>query len=400
MTNQRSRHRRPRASRSAFTLVEIMIALTVGGIALSSIYAVGAASTRHFREQQRISAAQTSLRSAMDRLKRDFQRAGFLSTPNVQAGGEGCSLPGPVLDNTTASAGTGRLAAISMYTDNQSPRPPSLDPDDLNKWATVDQVLLIGNYTTAGEYPGVSVNAGGTTITFPATTQSFQRDFADWSGPNAGQCNQTVFANAFAVGRMVRIHTQIDRVFFSTIQQATCAGTQATVVINDPVPPQCNPNLGWIAPVNVINVAAADAAGDQTSRTDTVNRVTILRRTEMSPIRKDTALTPPASPLAIDDRSILDYLVSFNVQFMITNPAVPSTINWAPATEAAVRQNPERIRGVIIDLVARTAEHEPEFDASRFQQGLAFKVLPTVGGARVRSLHAEILLTNIAYKGY
>ena len=170
-------------------------------------------------------------------------------------------------------------------------------------------------------------------------------------------------------------------------------------MLNDSVPPQCNPTLGWIAPVNAISIGASDAEGDETSRTDAVNRVTILRRTEVSPTNKAAPLAQPNSNLPLDDRSILDYLVNFNLRFMMTN-GTPFSINWAAVTQASVRLTPERIRGVIIDVSTRTAEHEQEFDALQYQQGLAFRVLPTVGGARVRSLHAELLLTNIAYKGY
>src|SRR5690348_14032512 len=85
-----------RTSRRGFTLLEVMVALAVGGIALGSLYAVGSASQRHFRQQQRISATQTSLRAAMDELKHDFQRAGYLGTPNSQMAGEICSDAGGV----------------------------------------------------------------------------------------------------------------------------------------------------------------------------------------------------------------------------------------------------------------------------------------------------------------
>jgi hypothetical protein len=55
------------------------------------------------------------------------------------------------------------------------------------------------------------------------------------------------------------------------------------------------------------------------------------------------------------------------------------------------------VRGVIIDLAARTTEHEPEFTTNI--RLLSFQVLSTPGGARVRQLHAELLLPNIAYRG-
>ncbi|HET6339704.1 MAG TPA: prepilin-type N-terminal cleavage/methylation domain-containing protein, partial [Polyangiales bacterium] len=104
------RTRKPR-SQFGFTVVELMVSLCVGGIAISSLYAVGAASTRHFREQQRISTTQSSLRSAMNQIKRDFARAGYLATPNVAANGESCGVAptAPVNDSSNA-LGRGKLA--------------------------------------------------------------------------------------------------------------------------------------------------------------------------------------------------------------------------------------------------------------------------------------------------
>jgi prepilin-type N-terminal cleavage/methylation domain-containing protein len=396
-------HRRAVAARQArssagFTLLEIMVALAVGGVALSSIYAVGAASTRHFREQGRISGAQTSLRSAMDQLKRDFQRAGFLATPNVRAPNEACGLPGAPLDDTTGGANTGRLAAISSFTNNIA-RPTALDPDNYNTWATVDEVTLMGNYATSGEYMGITVSADGLTVQIPTQWQSFQRDFTEWSGASAGQCNTTAFTAAFAVGRLVRIHTLTERNFFSTVASAQCPNAgPAIVVLTTAIPAQCNANLGWIAPVNTIGYRVVNAADTEVSRS-TVNRVALLRRTELLPTNKAQPLTLPGNGPRVDDRAILDYVVSFDVQFLLRGGA-PSSVNFLPTTEANVDAFPERLRGVIIDLASRTTEQELEFDSQSLPPGLAFRVLNTRGGARVRRLHAELLLPNVAYRNY
>jgi prepilin-type N-terminal cleavage/methylation domain-containing protein len=386
-----------RTARAGFTLLEVMIALAVGGIALSSIYAVGAASTRHFRQQQRISAVQTSLRSAMDQLKRDFQRAGFLATPNVQANAEACALPGPPLDDTTNTVGTGKLAAISAFAKALNPRPTELDPGNLNTWATLDSVTLIGNYATSGEYSGISVAPGGLVVTVPMNWQSFQRDFTVWTGLNAGQCNTPAFAAAFAVGRMVRIHTLTERNFYSTVAGVTCTGaTAATITLNTAIPPQCNANAGWIAPVNTLRFQAFNATGDDVNRVGG-NRNVVLRRTEVMPDNKANPLLQPGGNLPVDDRNILDYVVRFNVDFMMSD-GTPRSVNFMPATVANVLATPERVRGVIIDLAARSAEHEPEF--SNMIPTLAFRVLATPGAARVRQLHAEVLIPNVAYRGF
>ena len=373
-----------------------MIALTVGGIALSSIYAVGSASTRHFRQQQRISATQTSLRVAMDQLKRDFQRAGFLATPNVQSGAEACGLPGLPIDDASGSVNTGRLAAISAFTKNVT-RPGALDPANLNSWATVDTVTLMGNYATSGEYSGISLSTDGLTVTIPMGWQSFQRDFTVWSGANAGQCNSEAFNAAFPVGRLVRIHTLTDRSFFAQIAAASCVGTgPVTVTLATRVPAQCNANGGWIAPVSTVRYAVQDATADEVSRIGTTNQVAVLRRGEVAPDNKGVLLTVQGTTVPLDDRTVLDYVVRFNIDFMLASGGA-NRVNFMPVTDATVRLAPQQVRGVIIDLAARTAEHEPEF--FNVVGGLAFRLRTSAGAARVRALHAELLLPNIAARG-
>jgi prepilin-type N-terminal cleavage/methylation domain-containing protein len=383
---------------AGFTLLEIMVSLAIGGIAISSMYAIGASTTRHFREQQRVSSTQTSVRSAMDQLKRDFQRAGFLATPNASLGGEACATPPSNIDDT-ASNPSRRLAAVSSYVKNAT-EPTSLDPDSLNSWDSVDRAWLMGNYSTSGEYGGITVAADGLTITIPMTSQSFRRDFTEWTGATAGQCNTDAFASAFPVGRLVRVHSLSERNFFSKISASSCVGGgPVTVTLTNVIPTSCNVNAGWIAPINTMyyHVENAPANSSQLSRGAT-NRVSVLRRTEVKPDDKDNPLTPGGTSVPLEDRSLLDFVVLFTVDFMMSQ-ATPMRVNFAPGLDTLVRSNPEQIRGVIIEIAARTAEHEPEFFNAA--NGLSFRVLalPTRGAARVRRLRAELLMPNIAYRG-
>jgi hypothetical protein len=77
-------------------------------------------------------------------------------------------------------------------------------------------------------------------------------------------------------------------------------------------------------------------------------------------------------------------------------------VTLTAAPEADVQRNPEWIRGAIVELAARTAEHEPDMDVSLNTARLPpFRVLKNVqGAARTRALRAEMFLPNIAYEGY
>lgn len=393
---------------AGFTVVELMISLTVGGIAISSLYAVGAASTRHFREQQRISTTQSSLRSAMNQIKRDFQRAGYLGTPNGGLATESCMhRVGSPLDDSSADLDKGRLAAISAYHATVNP-PASLDPDKLNvTWATVSEVILSGNYTTSGEYMSVQLDANRRGVTLPTTTQSFRRDFSNWydtAAGKAGTCDLAALRNAFPKNRLVRLHAPNELHAFATVNEVRCDDTisQATILFQGDVPNECSLNGGWVSPLNFIRYRVENARDGEASRDKDVNRVSVLRRTEVLPNNKRDVLeiTDGAEKYAADDRAVLDYVVRFNVEFLRRAGAV-ATVDFVPAAEADIKAKPEFIRGAIIELAARTAEHEPDIDAERFASRVRpFRVFNTQGAARTRWLRAELFMPNITYEGY
>jgi len=394
-----------------FTMVELMVALTVGGIAISSIYAIGAASTQNFRQQQRVSATQSSLRAAMNQIKRDFARAGYLGTPRVEQIGERCGVTGPIgapLDDASRAAETGRLAAISAYTEIAE-KPDALDPDDLNPWATVSDVTLMGNFATSGEYGGIALSVDGKTVNVPSTSQSFRRDFSSWYTAGvrtAGVCNESALLAAFTPGRIVRVRALNDLSHFTTITDASCpnvADVPAVITLDTPVPSTCVADTGWISPINTIRYHAVDATDDETSRIG-ANLVAVLRRTEVDPEKKGDPLEVPegGSSRVVDDRAILDLVTRFNVRFLMrrTTGTSPTAVDFAPAEELAVNTNPERIRGVIIELAARTAEYEADLPAVFGPRRRPFRMSTTNAGARTRMLRAELLLPNIAMKRY
>ena len=391
---------------TGFTIVELMVALTVGAIALSSLYAVGSASTRHFREQQRISNTQSSLRAAMNQVKHDFARAGYLATPSINVPAERCAQIGPPINSTANVLGNGQLAAVSALFKDVT-RPAELDPANLNAWARVDDVILMGNYATSGEYSGVVIDGTRFVVTIPTTTQSFTRDFTHWFAENGrpvGACSPTALAAAFPPNRLVRLHTQAETHLFAQVVGTTCndPAPTASITLATSVPVSCNVTAGWISPVNTIRYRVVAATGTEASRVGP-NDVAVLRRTEVNPANRAAALTVNAAGNVVnaDDRVVLDYVVRFDVNFLLRNTATTNQAQLVPATQAEIAANPERIRTAIIELAARTPVHEPLMDVRLGTMRLPpFRVTNTVGSARTRALRAELFLPNIAYKGY
>ena len=71
--------RRLHRDRSGFTLVELLIALAVAGVIGTSIYFVYRGQTRVFFIQETVAQTQSELRFAMETIKSDVKRAGYLA---------------------------------------------------------------------------------------------------------------------------------------------------------------------------------------------------------------------------------------------------------------------------------------------------------------------------------
>jgi hypothetical protein len=200
------------------------------------------------------------------------------------------------------------------------------------------------------------------------------------------------------------LETYFDTSTYAIINTAQCnnATNTADIALTSAVPTQCNATGGWISPLNVIRYRAVNAAGTEISRIGD-NRIAVLRRTEVDPQAKANPLRVVVSGASqdVDNRSVLDYLVRFRVDFLLHDGIGPTNYSLVPSPPAAVLNNPEWVRSAIVEIAARTSEHEPDMDVSgNTMVWPPFRVLRTQGAARTRALRAEIFLPNIAYEGY
>lgn len=393
-------HRSARA-RSAFTLLELMVSLTVGGIAITSIYAVGAASARTFHQQLQIANTQGALRLAMNQLKRDIARAGYLATPWAGATGQGCGTPDGAFENAS-----GKLAAFSRFTNNVARTAginDAVDPTQRNaaNGFTVDDLVMFGNYETGAEYPGV-MHATSTQITVSQRWQSFQHDFTNWYSSTPTGFDAAAFNDAFTVNRLIRIQTAKGLRHFARVTQViapTVSDPNAAVgiVFTPAIPDACLNDVdnGWVAPVSTLRYSVRNAVGS----TD----VAQLLRENVLPGDKTTLLS--ASPAM--RRAILDYVVGFNLRFTLNGDnAIGNADNYVPGAstedDTTVNNNPQYIRSVTIDLAVRAPLPDPKlgWSAAACANMRCFQVSDTPGAARVRRLRSEVFVPNVAFEGY
>lgn len=385
-----------RAQQSGFTLLELMVALTAGLILITAVYYVGAGSSRHFQEQQRISQTQTNVRTAMEQLRFDVSRAGFMGTPNSRGPtGRNCA-PGISL----------HTQAVELVNENGLGNIPNAAENGSH----ADTLRIVGNYATGDEYHS-SWSAQGQFI-LDTRWQSYRRSFM----PN-GALDTAAFQEAFVPGRLIRFTSPRDFIFITRIESVGADGR--TININPPLPNTENCSQGFggegglIAPLSRIEYSIQGPAGlaNLLPRGGATSPVT---GAPSYLVRREIPFgDPPGAPLAGRTRVVLQWAVDFEVDAILDTAAagLPPDLqlrdgaDTGTALQSVVSNpaaTPEQVRSLIVQIGARTPEQDSLFPF-RPRTGpdapmRSFRVFPARGefAARVRSLRSEIFLPNLA----
>jgi type II secretory pathway pseudopilin PulG len=161
-------HRTGRARRArdaAFTLIELLVALVAGLIVALSIVTLSKEATRSFHEEVRSSAAESTMRNAVDRLTADLARAGFMSTGNIGRDPMVARLLSDSVAMTNSTipavyAGIHSLASIRLY-DNPSATTSALPLSAAQvQPVTPDRIDIGGNMTSSEEFEVTTCGQG------------------------------------------------------------------------------------------------------------------------------------------------------------------------------------------------------------------------------------------------
>jgi len=374
-----------------------MVAMTAGAIAISSMFFISSASTHYFRVQQRLSNMQSSLRLAMDQLRRDVSRAGFGGTPS-QAFYPACSV-GAGLTNAA------NFRAIRVI---EAGSPAVVDPIAVGTHRIdgveihADALRLFGNYSTSSEYRINNVSAA--TITLSPNWQTFTRDFSNWSAaaPDPTTVDAAAFNNAFLAGRLVRARAASGSRFFSVVT-GTATGANPSVTVAPAITSGlCAPlKDGLLNPVSIMEyrVQNANATTAHQSAVAAGANTQLVRR-ELDPTNVNNLL--PGNTV---ERIVAERVVHFNVDLLVNQNAARNVAPAvAPVAVGALNNFPERIFSAIITLAVRAPLQDPRFPWMTPTGGeltsYRFSAPATAGlpAARVRTARAEIFLPNIAYE--
>ncbi len=395
--------------RAGFTLVELMVALVAGLVAISAAYYIGAASSRHFAEQQRIGQTQTAVRMAMMQIEADVERAGLHATPNSQTAAN-CGVAPPT-----------RIQAVHFEPGAYT----GVLPNAAINQVRADRLVLTGNYATSDSYLVNTLGPTGSQIVLQPNWQAVRRDFGQWGAPDPAETpapppfDETRFQQVFRAGRMLKLQTTAGKELFVTIQGtdpggAGMQGPVINVAPNIPVGDLCVGGLAdgaLVSPLVQIEYAVVDPSTDSSlSVLDDPSADPALQaalgRTNSVLVRRELDFN--GSVIAGTTRIVLEFVSDLRYDFVFdtSGPGVAPNLVRLGGTDAQgiLNANPEQVRSVGIDLAARTRQHEDRFpfvpraDATR-QRLTSYQVSPVApGAARVRSLHSEVLLPNVAYR--
>ena len=382
----RSRHRHRRQRRSGFTLVEMMVALTIGAMVIASVYTIGSSAARHFQEQQRVSQLQLSVRLALDRIRRDAGRAGYLGTMNSATDMPCGPLPAPQIRG--------------VLIQNPSPAVPAALTTQPGFGGTgqADRLDITGNFRTGDAYAVQQWQSNQ--LLLNTEHLNYHRSFT--ANPATAAIDVALFASTFAAGTPIMARLGGMR-FWTTATAANADAIGSRATITTAATPACLGDYpGWgeggilVAPVSMVRYEILDAPAALTPRVPLATGPnTVLMRTEMNPLTG--AILDGPNP-------ILEYAVHFDVDTIrdITPPGpLPPVLQIQNDGAAALATNnfPGSIRGLRISLAARTPESDPRLSGGiapladgtprAFQVGIGF-----AGNARVRSAYTEVFLPN------
>jgi prepilin-type N-terminal cleavage/methylation domain-containing protein len=438
--------------KSGFTLIELMVAMVISLIAVSSIYSLGAAMSKQFYEEQRVATSQGTSRIAILELRRDISRAGLFGSPNGTSEPT-CDATPPSLPQLTG--GSGDLGAFQYYPDYDLAT--TLDPGGTNTGVHADRLRVLTSLYLTDQLLLNSASTTGDVVVIQGGNQAYVRTFA-WGqaagdvsaaepeylsgtlGWDAAWGSQSASwngvsqkgARAFQTGSLLHISTPEGRHFFRSVFGRT-GNTQdeVRITITPPLPigTACLPGAAegsTVAPLQWVEYAIIDPfnvaeAGADFFDFDGMFFIDLDPNSPSFQLKNTTANDLREAPNLVLVRRILDantgnvqpnttqvvaeFVTNFQVSFVMDQQSgttnapdlstQPFTGTGATTGTTDVNAFPERVRTVVIDLGIRNPLEDP--NVASIQTPTRFDVDDTQrGSARVRNMRIEIPVMNVA----
>lgn len=397
-----------------FTIVELMVSITITSIVVGALYSVSRATTETFNQQQRAAEMQLRLRLAMERLRADVARAGYMATPNSDVDPRVCPKRTPVLQGLSIA----RIAAGSNPVPNSA----------INTFITPVALRMVGNYTTADEYLVESVEGNRIRL---------QHRTPIWGA----RMTQAEFNRVFLPGggraRMIRLtsptgSTQFVRVTSGAWQRYDAVSNPYIDVSPTPTVVGESAMSGSTSGCGIVGIGTGSTVSpvdmvDYRIRNGTAMRATLgdlypadaaEAALKSDLVRSEWALDAVPTEIPGSAQLVGEYAVDFDATITVdeatgTGAVAMRAFAWGDDTNltryaddmitsgTTAGRFPQRIRSVLLRLSIRDRTQDPAFGwvprATATDPLTRFRVYnDRLGAARVRSLTSEVVLPNLA----
>jgi type II secretory pathway pseudopilin PulG len=295
-----------RRRQSGFTMVELTVSLVAGLIVAMAIAGLSKEATRTFNEEVRVSAAEAALRTAVDRLRADLQRAAYMSTPNMQTDPRIATQFGqPNIYPAISGAGFQALAVLAgiHYQAAAKVTHNGLALSAVNGNVAPAIIDVAGNMTSTEQFQmqDWSAAAGGCTqINLAATSPAIFRMLNAGDGgvvdPNADTEMLNIFVPVAGNQFLVRIYDDTGRSQFLPTCQSPGAGKQVAGLYPTGAPPAAPYVYVQGTPLTTQATGGLGGVGGNGAGRVFVNPVQIVRWEIVGPA--STADKEPAQDLA------------------------------------------------------------------------------------------------------
>ena len=376
-------------AQTGFTLIELLVAMVAGVLVASTTYFIGAASARHFHEQERVAFSQTALRTAMMQLERDLAAAGSFGVPS-SAFVQRC-LPDPFPP----------LQAVQAYEDGDVEGIASI-PNAGENGVSADRVVITGNFMTSDSYLAIGLNATGTELVLNTNTMGFRRSFGFPFDPAR-------FASVFRPGRMLHIEALDGNHFFVPISGVS--PVTFSVQLGTPLPVTGGCPVGQlsgasVAPLAQIEWLVRNAAGLPGGVVDNLaarnaGAAEAMGLAESYLVRQERRFDD-GSVINDSIRVVAENVADFNLTFFAMQNLGGLRQRVLVDAGNFLMHAPNLI-SVDVTLSVHTPDQDPRFTFVPRAPGeplTRFRANPALpGAARVRTLRQDVFLNNIGPAG-
>lgn len=414
---KRRGHRSVRGAQRGYTLVELLIAMLITTVTVAALYQVSRSATDTFNQQQRAAEMQLRLRFAMETLRADIARAGYMMSPNTATDLRVC--PRPTVPLQAVEVVRDATPAIPLTTDNAFIRPARL--------------RLLGNYSSLDEYRVAGVN--GSTITL-------QNQTPQWAAVDSGPEMLRIFQGPMSGRRLLRITSNTGSIQFVQVTGVSWQpsnGTTLPTLTVAPAPTIIGDGMGMgvqcgvsgldvgatVAPIIMVEYSIDSLFNDPTQRvrhreTYPADDMVASRKTDL--VRREFNIQPDLVENAGATRVVGEYGVDLDVGLAVDDGTPAGSVTGPPSmrtlgfgdpiidtiagsvnTLGATTALPQRVRSIVVRLSIRDRDQDPSFGwvprATAADPLTRFRVFnDRLGAARVRTVTTEVALPNLALR--